>query len=160
MTKLDACPPKLCNIVKYWNELLWTEKNYAHNKLVSSAVIRSQNAKIKNKINIHFAFSERPDPHQLKFVQFFSTQPISNYFTLQGYIALPPPWKCKIFINGRRFICADTVSSTILVTIIIQKESILKTFLAHSALAGCGSRRRPHLSQSWQIPLNLVRPLL
>ena len=51
-------------------------------------MIRSQNAKIKNKINIHFAFSERPDPHQLKFVQFFSTQPISNYFTLQGYIAL------------------------------------------------------------------------
>ena len=79
---------KLCNVVKYWNELLWTEKNYAHNKLVSSAVIRSQNAKIKNKINIHFAFSERPDPHQLKFVQFFSTQPISTYFTLQRYIAL------------------------------------------------------------------------
>ena len=51
-------------------------------------MIRSQNAKIKNKINIHFAFSERPDPHQLKFVQFFSTQPISNYFTLQGYIPL------------------------------------------------------------------------
>ena len=44
--------------------------------------------KIKNKINIHFAFSERPDPHQLKFVQFFSTKPISNYFTLQRYIAL------------------------------------------------------------------------
>ena len=64
------------------------EKNYLHNKLVSSAVIRSQNAKIKNKINIHFAFSERPDPHQLKFVQFFSTQPISTYFTLQRYIAL------------------------------------------------------------------------
>ena len=51
-------------------------------------MIRSQNAKIKNKINIHFAFSERPDPHQLKFVQFFSTQPISTYFTLQRYIAL------------------------------------------------------------------------
>ena len=59
---------------------------------VSSAVIRSQNAIIKNKINIHFAFSERPDPHQLKFVQFFSTQPISNYFTLQGYIALNRSW--------------------------------------------------------------------
>ena len=51
-------------------------------------MIQSQNAKIKNKLNIHFAFSERPDPHQLKFVQFFSTQPISNYFTLQRYIAL------------------------------------------------------------------------
>ena len=54
-------------------------------------MIRSQNAKIKNKINIHFAFSERPDPHQLKFVQFFSTQPISTYFTLQRYIALGKP---------------------------------------------------------------------
>ena len=63
----------------------------AKNKLVSSAVIRSQNSKIKNKINIHFAFSERPDPHQLKFVQFFSTQPISTYFTLQRYIALSAP---------------------------------------------------------------------
>ena len=80
--------PKLYNVVKYWNELLSAEKNYIHNKLVSSAVIRSQNAKIKNKINIHFAFSERPDPHQLKFFQFFSTQPISTYFTLQRYIAL------------------------------------------------------------------------
>ena len=39
-------------------------------------------------MNIYFAFSECPDPHQLKFVQYFSTQPISNYFTLQGYIAL------------------------------------------------------------------------
>ena len=27
-------------------------------------------------------------PRQLKFVQFFSTQPISTYFTLQRYIAL------------------------------------------------------------------------
>ena len=79
--------PKLYNVVKYWNELFSAEKNYIHNKLVSSAVIRSQNTKIKNKINIHFAFSERPDPHQLKFVQVFSSQPISNYFTLQGYIA-------------------------------------------------------------------------
>ena len=74
---------KLYNVVKYWNKLLSAEKNYVNNKLVSSAVIQSQNAKIKNKINIHFAFSERPDPHQLKFVQYFSTQPISNYFTLQ-----------------------------------------------------------------------------
>ena len=83
---------KLYNVVKYWNELLSAEKNYLHNKLVRSAVIRSQNAKIKkqnkNTSNICFAFSERPDPHQLKFVQFFSTKPISNYFTLQRYIAL------------------------------------------------------------------------
>ena len=63
--------PKLYNVVKYWNELLSAEKKYIHNKLVSSAVIRSQNAIIKNKINIHVAFSECPDPHQLKFVQFF-----------------------------------------------------------------------------------------
>ena len=79
---------KLYNVVKYWNELLSAEKNYLHNKLVRSAVIQSQNAKIKNKMNIYFAFSECPDPHQLKFVQFFSTQPISTYFTLQRYIAL------------------------------------------------------------------------
>ena len=39
-------------------------------------------------MNIYFAFSERPGPHQLKFVQFFSTQPLPNYFTLQRYIAL------------------------------------------------------------------------
>ena len=98
-TKLDyeKYYPKLYNVVKYWNELLSAEKNYIHNKLVSSAVIRSQNAKIKNKIKIHFAFSERPDPHQLKFVQFFSTQPISTYFTLQRYIAL-------IVINNHKHI--------------------------------------------------------
>ena len=83
--------PKLYNVVKYWNELLSAEKSYVHNKLVSSAVTQSQNAKIKNKINIHFAFSECPDPQQLKFVQFFSTQPISTYFTLQSYTALVQP---------------------------------------------------------------------
>ena len=45
--------PKLNNVVKYWNEILSAEKNYIHNKLVSSAVIRSQNAKMKHKIKIH-----------------------------------------------------------------------------------------------------------
>ena len=67
-------------------------------------MIRSQNAKIKNKINIHFAFSERPDPHQLKFVQFFSTQPISNYFTLQRYIALLKPENLKTRGENPKFL--------------------------------------------------------
>ena len=31
---------------------------------------------------------ERPGPRQLNFVQFFSTQPLTNYFTLQCYIDL------------------------------------------------------------------------
>ena len=39
-----ALNPKLYNVVKYWNELFSAEKNYVHNKLVSSAVIRSENA--------------------------------------------------------------------------------------------------------------------
>ena len=88
---------KQYNVVKYWNKRLSAEKN-VDNKLASSAQLtwrRSQNAKIKSKIRIHtyiyFAFSERPGSHQLKFVQVFSTQPLTNYFTLQRYIALVKP---------------------------------------------------------------------
>ena len=57
-TKLDyeKYYPKLYNVVKYWNELLSAEKNYIHNKLVSSAVIRSQNAKVKKQNKYLFCF--------------------------------------------------------------------------------------------------------
>ena len=47
-----------------------------------------QKRKAKNKyIYIHFTFSDRLGAHQLKFVHFFSTQPLTTYFTLQRHRA-------------------------------------------------------------------------
>ena len=65
-------------------------------------------------MNIHFAFSERLDPHHLKFVQFFSTQPISNYFTLQRYIALGSTTNMKVQITKRK-LCDEKVEASLLI---------------------------------------------
>ena len=85
-----------CNLLQYdaikqrsdWNELLSAGKIYQNNKLVSSAVIRSENANESTQIynaKIYF-LNAQSSPTQVCY--FFSTQPFTNYFTLQCYIAL------------------------------------------------------------------------
>ena len=91
-------PPisKLYTVGKNRNEVFSAEYIQLTNKLASNscwnlnAIRKRKNIK-QNKntyMYIYFAFSECPGPHQLKFVQFFSTQPLTSYFTLQPYIAL------------------------------------------------------------------------
>ena len=80
--------PKLYNVVKYRNELSSAGKIYLNNKLVSSAVIQSENANESTQIyneKIYF-LNAQSSPTQVCY--FFSTQPFTNYFTLQRYIAL------------------------------------------------------------------------
>ena len=73
--------PKLYNVVKYRKELSSAGKIYQNNKLVSSAVIWSENANESTQI-----YNEKYIIIQVCY--FFSTQPFTNYFTLQRYIAL------------------------------------------------------------------------
>ena len=64
--------PKLYNVVKYRNELSSAGKIYLNNKLVSSAVIQSENANESTQIyNKKKYIFWTPSPHQLKFVTFF-----------------------------------------------------------------------------------------
>ena len=75
--------PKLYNVVKYRNELSSAGKIYLNNKLVSSAVIQSENANESTQIynkKIYF-LNAQSSPTQVCY--FFSTQPFTDYFTLQ-----------------------------------------------------------------------------
>ena len=63
--------PKLYNVVKYRNELSSAGKIYLNNKLVSSAVIWSENANESTQIYNEKYIFWTPSPHQLKFVTFF-----------------------------------------------------------------------------------------
>ena len=56
--------------------------------------------KAKNKYIFYFLHFLIPPAHQLKFVHFFPTQPLTTYFTLQRYWAWHLPYSFPISITN------------------------------------------------------------